>query len=307
MNRSRAVLRLEAPAKVNLYLHVLGRCDDGLHRLDSLIGFVEAHDLLEVRRAPALRLRAEGPFAGALPEDDANLAIRAARMLRDRAGVDAGAVLRLRKNLPVAAGLGGGSADAAATLRALVRLWELDVEAAELRRLGAGLGADLPACLMGTALYAGGTGEEVESAPPLPPVSVLLVNPGVALSTAAVYDVRAGAFSPPGPRAGFPDARALARGLAHTRNDLTQAACGMSGVVARALTALETCAGCLLARLSGSGATCFGLFETEAAAERARRRVAAAEPGWWVVSTRFRRAPAEIAALTPSNDEEEAK
>ena len=197
-----AAFRIDAPAKINLYLHILGRRSDGYHQLDSLIGFTEAHDLLEVRAAPGLSLVVEGPFAGALSDVDDNLVMRAARNLRSWADIDAGAALLLDKKLPVAAGLGGGSSDAAAALRALTRLWNLDIGADELARLGAMLGADVPACLAGTPLYAGGIGEIIEQAPPLPPIGVVLVNPGVALSTAAVYGARGGPFSQPAPRFG---------------------------------------------------------------------------------------------------------
>ncbi len=275
-----------APAKVNLYLHVTGRRDaDGYHLLDSLVVFGPAEDLLEARPAPhGLSLALDGPEAAALAGEADNLVLRAGRALLAKAGGRAlpGAALRLSKHMPVASGIGGGSADAAAALRALDRLWGLDLGAAALAAIGARLGADVPVCLPAPprAMRMEGVGEVLSPAPPLPPFALLLVNPRLSLPTPAVFRARSGPFSPRAalPPGGWADAAALARDLAGLRNDLEPAAIALCPPVAEVLAALRAAPHCLLARMSGSGATCFGLFADAAAAARA----AAGLPGaWW--------------------------
>ncbi len=172
-----------ARAKVNLYLHVLGRRPDGYHLLDSLVVFADVGDRIEVAAAESLRLAIDGPFAAEVPAGDDNLVLRAARALAQAVGRPAAAAIRLTKSLPVASGIGGGSADAAATLRALVRLWRLDIDGERLRRLALALGADVPMCLRARPVFVGGIGERIEEAPELPPCALLLVNPRVALPT----------------------------------------------------------------------------------------------------------------------------
>lgn len=281
-----------APAKVNLWLHVLGRRADGYHLIDSLVAFAEIGDSLTAAPADELSLVLDGPFAASLPGPEDNLVLRAARLLAEAAGVAAGARLALTKRLPVASGIGGGSADAAAALRALARLWRLDLPEAELMALGLRLGADLPVCFAGRASVMGGIGETIAPVPPLPPAPVLLVNPGVELATAAVFAaraVRAPAFSAAPAR--WPDAPAhaaeLAARLAPTRNDLTAAAVALAPAVGEALALVSGQPGCLLSRMSGSGATCFGLFEEAAAAAASAAAIRAARPGWWVAATRL--------------------
>jgi 4-diphosphocytidyl-2-C-methyl-D-erythritol kinase len=282
------LLSESAPAKLNLYLHVVGRRADGYHQLDSLVGFADMGDVVTARPAPDLSLAVTGPFAAALAGDPhANLVWRAAMALAARAGAAPGSVpgaaLTLEKHLPIASGIGGGSSDAAATLRVLARLWELDIGAAELARLGAGLGADVPVCLAARTAWLGGIGEAVEPAPPLPPVALVLANPGVALATPAVFAARRGAFSAPGraPLA-VADAAALAQWLAPRHNDLTAAAIGLVPAIGEVLAALAAARGSLIARMSGSGATCFALFDTSEAAAAAAAELAASHPGWWV-------------------------
>ena len=272
-----------APAKVNLYLHVTGRRDDGNHLLESLVAFVDIGDRLTAEPAASLSLTVDGPEAADLVAiGDDNLVLRAARLLAERAGITAGAALRLDKHLPVAAGIGGGSSDAAAVLLALKRLWRLSLADEALCALGASLGADVPACLYGRAVWVGGIGERLEPAGPLPDAGVLLVNPRKALPTAAVFAARRGQFGDVGRFAPMPgDASGLARALAPRRNDLTEAAIGLVPEIAAVLALLGRLPGSLLARMSGSGATCFALFADRAAAEEARALVAAAEPRWW--------------------------
>jgi 4-diphosphocytidyl-2-C-methyl-D-erythritol kinase len=274
-----------ARAKVNLYLHVLGRRLDGYHLLDSLVVFADVGDRIEVAAAEGLRLDIDGPFATEVPGGDDNLVLRAARALAQAVGRPTAAAIRLTKSLPVAAGIGGGSADAAATLRALVRLWRVAIDGERLRRLALTLGADVPMCLRGRPAFVGGIGEEIEAAPELPACALLLVNPRVTLPTPQVFARRRGPFSQAG-RFGAPaaDARALAAQLADRRNDLTEAAIGLAPAIAAVLDALRATPGVLLARMSGSGATCFGLCEDEAAATAAARALAERHPHWWITA-----------------------
>jgi 4-diphosphocytidyl-2-C-methyl-D-erythritol kinase len=278
-----------APAKVNLYLHITGRRDDGYHLLDSLVAFVDIGDRLRVEPAASLSLTVDGPEAADLAAvRDDNLVLRAARLLADRAGIIAGAALHLDKHLPVAAGIGGGSSDAAAALLALKGLWQISLENEALWALGARLGADIPACLYRRAVWVGGIGERLEPAGPLPEAGILLVNPRRALPTAAVFAARRGPFGHAGRFAPMPGTvSALARVLMPCRNDLTEAAIGLVPEIGAVLARLGRLPGCLLARMSGSGATCFALFANRAAAEAARAEVAAAEPRWWCAAGAF--------------------
>jgi 4-diphosphocytidyl-2-C-methyl-D-erythritol kinase len=206
----------------------------------------------------------------------------------------------LTKNLPVASGIGGGSADAAATLRLLARLWRLDVDGAALARIALALGADVPACLDGSTLRATGIGELLEPAPALPAMAIVLVNNGRAVDTAAVFRARAGAFSTPAPPpVRFDDAPAAASWLGNLGNDLLDPACRIEPSIPEVLAALGAEDGCLLARLSGSGPTCFAIFDAPDAAAAAARRLSAAHPGWWVRTSRFRDRPADIEEIGP--------
>jgi 4-diphosphocytidyl-2-C-methyl-D-erythritol kinase len=278
-----------APAKVNLYLHVTGRRDDGYHLLDSLVAFVDIGDRLRAEPATSLSLTVDGPEAADLAAaGDDNLVLRAARLLADQAGITTGAALHLDKHLPVAAGIGGGSSDAAAALLALKRLWRISLEDEALCALGARLGADVPACLYRRAVWVGGSGERLEPSGPLPETGIFLVNPRAALPTAAVFAARRGPFGDFGRFAPMPsEASALARALMPCRNDLTEAAIRLVPEIATVLARLGRLPGSLLARMSGSGATCFVLFADRAAAEEARAVVAAVEPGWWCAAGGF--------------------
>jgi 4-diphosphocytidyl-2-C-methyl-D-erythritol kinase len=278
-----------AAAKVNLYLHVLGRRADGYHLLDSLVAFVDIGDHITAEPAAALSLEVNGPEAAGLqPVRDDNLVLQAARLLADRAGIAAGAALRLKKNLPVAGGLGGGSSDAAAALLALRKLWELLISDEALRELGAGLGADVPACLYRNAVWVGGIGEHLEPAGALPEAGILLANPRQPLLTAAVFAARHGPFGKAARFAPMPsDAAGLADALSLRRNDLTEAAIGRVPEIERVLARLGGLPGARLPRMSGSGATCFALFDDRSAAATARARLAAAEPSWWCAAGGF--------------------
>jgi len=272
-----------APAKINLYLHVVGERSDGYHFLDSLVAFAGIQDLVSAAPAKNLCLAIDGPFSAGLPEANDNLVLRAARELTETWDVGKGAAIRLTKRLPVAAGMGGGSADAAAALKILSQLWNLNPANDALMDLALRLGADVPVCLNGQAAFVGGIGEEITAAPPLPPAWLVLVNPGVALSTAEVFSRCNGDFSR---QARFTDAVATAEELAavlQTRgNDLTEAATALEPVIGDVLAALKASQGVLLARMTGSGSTCFGLFADPAAAKQAATALTQNHSKWWV-------------------------
>jgi 4-diphosphocytidyl-2-C-methyl-D-erythritol kinase len=269
-----------APAKVNLYLHVTGRRDDGYHLLDSLVVFPEIGDALSAEPAETLSLLVTGPFAAKLAAGPDNLVLRAARSLAAEAGVMTGAHLTLAKHLPVASGIGGGSADAAATLRLLCRLWRLSPDPAVLARLATGLGADVPVCLAGHTARMAGIGEHLERTPVLPACGIVLVNPGIAVATADVFRARLGAWSEPAVLpAGWDDMAVMAADLRQLRNDLEPAATALHPMIGVVLDELTAMPGCKLARMSGSGATCFGLYANAASAREALGQIR--RPGWW--------------------------
>ena len=278
-------LRLRARAKVNLYLQVTGKRPDGYHELDSLMVFPDVGDELSLERATELSLEVDGPFAAALEaEGPDNLVLRAARALGALAGGGQGARLRLTKNLPVAAGIGGGSADAAAALRGLVRLWGLEVPEARLQALALELGADVPPCLESRPVFARGIGEILTPAPSLPPFWMVLVNPGVPVQTPAVFKARQGAFSLPFAWTSTADLDELLHLLEAARNDLEPPALALAPQVGEALAALRAAEACRLARMSGSGATCFGIFAAAEEAEAAAAALSSAYPDWWAAA-----------------------
>ena len=282
------ILTVEAPAKINLYLHVTGRRANGYHELDSLIAFTDVFDVLTLRPSDRLSLSSEGIFAERLPESDDNLILRAARALAEAAGVPARAEITLRKDLPVAAGLGSGSADAAATLHGLATLWGVDTDKVDLKAVGLSLGTDIPACLIGDTVNVTGVGEILEPGPALPDAGLLLVNPGITLATASVFNARRGGFSPADSLTQTPKSVAHLVELLESRtNDLTEPAVRIAPVVREVIAALEAAPGCRFARMSGSGATCFGIFDDPAGAETAAAAIDI--EGWWVRPTRFRR------------------
>ncbi len=281
-----------APAKVNLYLHVTGRRDNSYHTLDSLIAFAGVGDDVAVSSADDLSLTIDGPRAGGVPTGAENLVLRAAVALAEVAGIAPRAAIRLTKRLPAAAGIGGGSTDAAAALLALDRLWGLDLAAPELRSVGLSLGADVPVCLAGRPCFVGGIGEALDPVPPLPACWMVLANPGVATPTAPVFAARRGPFSVADRFAESPrDAAALAALLASRRNDLEAPARELVPAIGDVLAALGAQPGALLARMSGSGATCFALFAGASAARAGAAALAMEHPRWWIAPAPLLAAP----------------
>ena len=272
-------MRETAPAKVNLFLHVTGRRADGYHLLDSLAVFGPAADALRAERDDTLSLTLSGPFGASLTAEPDNLVLRAARALATATGYSGGAALHLEKHLPVASGIGGGSADAAAALRLLNRLWRTGLDQATLERIAAPLGADIPVCIASLAARMQGVGDVIGAPPAIPGCGLLLVNPGVPLATPAVFRARQGGFSPPALLpASWSNARVMAEDLARLTNDLEAPAMALRPVIAEVLAALRAQPGCLLSRMSGSGATCFGLFDTPGEAALAAGMMPRA---WW--------------------------
>ncbi len=287
-----------APAKINLYLHVLGKRADGYHLLDSLVVFAGVHDRVAVAPGDVLRLEVTGQFADDLfgPDED-NLVIRAARALADRTGAVPRAAIRLTKRLPVASGIGGGSADAAAVLRALVRLWDVDPGEDALRTVALSIGADVPVCLDGRALFVGGIGEALTPAPRLPAAWFVLVNPAAPLVTAEVFGAHRGIYSGSGRFQESPDdVDAFATLLATRANDLEATARDLAPEVCDALELIAAQPGCRCARMSGSGATCFGLFASGAEAEAGARAIGKSRSSWWSVATPLVQSLSDFAA-----------
>ncbi|MFN4155919.1 MAG: 4-(cytidine 5'-diphospho)-2-C-methyl-D-erythritol kinase [Paracoccaceae bacterium] len=269
-----------APAKINLTLHVIGQRADGYHLLDSLVVFADVGDVVSVTASDRLGLTITGPQAAMLPAGEDNLVLRAARMMGARAAIT------LEKRLPVASGIGGGSADAAATLRALARLGH-GVLPADGDVLA--LGADVPVCLRARAVRMQGVGERLTEVPPLPEAWLVLVNPGVAVSTPQVFRGLAHRDNAPMPDVvpPLPSVTALAGFLQAMRNDMEAPALALAPAIGAVSAALSAQPGCLLARMSGSGATCFGLFADASSAQAAALAVQAAQPEWWVAPARM--------------------
>lgn len=275
------MIRATAPAKVNLCLHVTGRRDDGYHLLDSLVVFTELGDQISVTPGPT-SLTLTGPEGASLQAEGDNLVLRAAAMM----GVTA--AITLDKHLPVASGIGGGSADAAATLRALAAMTGRDIPQHTEQ-----LGADVPMCIPSTPLRVRGIGEDLTPLPDLPDLWLVLVNPRVGVSTPSVFRALASRDNAPLPEHLPPwhSGADLAAFLRDTRNDLEPPARAMVPEIDHVLNAVSETSGCLMARMSGSGATCFGMYDRQDLAAQAARDIAAAAPHWWV----------QHSALRPSN------
>ena len=281
-----------APAKINLFLHVGEKRNDGYHSLCSLIVFADAGDRLSLKPSDHFSLRVEGPFADGLTAGHDNIVLKATRALKawaqQRDHQAPPVELTLEKNLPVASGIGGGSSDAAATLRMLAQHWALPVHNDDLQAIGLALGADVPVCLRSAPTLASGIGEVLTPAGNLPEMFFVLVNPRVAVPTSVVFSaltVRTGAVSPVVPPKPL-NIREFAAKLDGTINDLAAPAKTLAPIIMRVEQALVATEGCFLARMSGSGATCFGLYATLQAASEAATSIASAHPQWWVTAAR---------------------
>lgn len=273
-----------AYAKINLALHVRRRRADGYHDLETLFAFCVDGDELTVERADDLSLTIEGPFGEGLSAAEDNLVFRAARALQQTAGIRQGAAIRLDKRLPIASGIGGGSADAAAALRLLAKLWETDLPQSALHDIAADLGADVPACLVSRSCRGEGKGDALDllDDTALRGLPVLLINPRVPVPTGPVFKGWDGVDR--GPLAiGDPLAAAVAG-----RNDLQPPAVAMQPIIAEVVSVLSATPGARLARMSGSGATCFALFGTMQQRDGARDNIANRFPSWWNLATLLR-------------------
>ena len=286
-SRVAAAARAEkAPAKVNLTLRVLGRRADGYHEIESLVAFAGVGDVLTFTPGAALTLAVAGPTADAAGDVADNLVLKAARALAARVAGLALGRFALSKRLPVAAGLGGGSADAAAALRLLARANGIALDDPRLMQAARATGADVPVCLDPRARLMRGIGDVLSAPLDLPPLPALLVNPGVAVATREVFAALslppAGRTAPAAAPAGT---AALLAEIAGGRNDLEAPAIELAPAIAEALAVLRKLPGCRLARMSGSGATCFGLFASATAGRAAARTLRVGYPGWWVRAT----------------------
>lgn len=287
------IVRARAPAKLNLFLHVLAKRPDGLHELESLVVFSDFGDELEFDLAQTqLTLSVSGPMIGgwSLPwETRDNSVMQAALKLGEgRPARKAAARIHLIKNIPIAAGLGGGTTDAAATLLALNEAWGIGHSSDEIERIGLEIGADVPVCLRRRATFVAGIGEKLTEAPALPPIHLVIAHTKHLLPTQDVFhELDEDDWSGKGPPlpAAFRDVPALVKYLAETKNDLEAPAIRLQPQIERLLADLRAAKGCLLARMSGSGAACFGLFASGEAAEDAARETEA--KGWWAVATRL--------------------
>jgi 4-diphosphocytidyl-2-C-methyl-D-erythritol kinase len=277
-----------APAKVNLALHVTGRRDDGYHFLDILVIFASTGDRLELGPGETVTLALAGPQAAGVPLEG-NLVLKAAAALAVAAGRPCpGASLRLDKQLPAAAGLGGGSSDAAAALRALNRLWKLGLDTAALAAIGEAIGADVPVCVAAASARVQGIGERISLLAELPEFHLVLAKPACALATASVFANLRERDNPalPDPPERWQGLAQLVDYLAGCRNDLTAPAIAAEPAIGEVLAALQKEPACLLARMSGSGASCFGLFATAGEASAAAASLARRQPDWWVAAAR---------------------
>ena len=272
-----------APAKLNLFLEVTGRRDDGYHLLYSLVVFTDIGDTVTARPSDTISLIYDGAFASALPPPKGNLVIQAAEALRNHFNIDTGAALTLTKSLPVASGIGGGSSDAAAALRACARLWDIDLDIPKMRELALSLGADVPVCLAGGACLMRGIGENLRRLIHIPPLVGVLANPGQPIETVTVFNARTGNFSD---ARNWPDTfrepADFISALSDRDNDLEPAAVTVHPVVKDVLISLRAQAGAQLSRMSGSGATCFALFLDAEARDASIKRLTTEHPNWWV-------------------------
>jgi 4-diphosphocytidyl-2-C-methyl-D-erythritol kinase len=284
-------MQIHAFAKVNLFLHVVGKRPDGYHVLDSLVVFAGIGDTLSLSANPMLNLKVEGPFAHQLQHESNNIVLRAVEALQKHllpGRLMRGAKITLTKRLPVSSGIGGGSADAAAAMKLCAHLWQIHLSPPEWLQLGLRLGADVPVCLMGEPRRMQGIGELLFPVPQLPNFWLVLVNPLLAVPTAAVFKQRQGAvFSKPAPAfpvGGWKTVEDLASYLNNCQNDLTEPAQQLQPAIKIVLQTLKLLKDQLLVRMSGSGATCWAMFAHEHQARQAAQLLSQQHPDWWVAA-----------------------
>jgi 4-diphosphocytidyl-2-C-methyl-D-erythritol kinase len=274
-----------APAKLNLFLHITGKREDGYHCLDSLVAFTEFGDTLECYPDDILSLDIQGRFANSLEPNPSNLVFKAALALKAYTSCRQGARIVLHKEIPIGAGLGGGSSDAAATLRALTKLWNVSVAPEALHAIAAKLGSDVPVCLYQKPAFMRGIGEQVIPVELPTRAAVLLINPLVPVLAGDVYKKFREGFDTSPPLDAIDSFRALICELSERRNALTAPAVSLCPAIAEGLQLLRATEKCQLARMSGSGGTCFGLFETIHEAEIAAALLKETLPDWWMTVT----------------------
>ncbi|TNE35847.1 MAG: 4-(cytidine 5'-diphospho)-2-C-methyl-D-erythritol kinase [Alphaproteobacteria bacterium] len=282
----------KAHAKINLFLHITGKRQDGMHEMQSLAIFPQVYDTVTVKRGSDLSLEITGPFADDLwkaADIEDNLVIKAARLVQGALGKDRGAAITLDKQLPVASGLGGGSADAAATLRALMQHWNYHPDITTVRAIAAQLGADVPVCLASQPSVMRGIGTQLSLPPRVPYMHMLLINPGKPVSTKKVFEslnwryaAKKGEVKLP---SDFGTVRKHGNFLKKCRNDLEPVAMRLQPEIKSVIKALEGQDGCLVARMSGSGASCFGIFKSQATTRAAYEVLSAQNPKWWIKAT----------------------
>jgi len=280
------MLETNAPAKINLYLHVTGRRDDGYHLLDSLVAFTNVGDRLSLEEADAFSFTIDGPMGGDLSKYDPkeNLVVRAVKILATKLDKKLNVKINLTKNLPLASGIGGGSTDAASALRLLAVHWGMAPDGAILHEIASNLGQDIPCCLAAKSCYFRDTGSIVDPAPDLPITHMVLVNPLQSLSTPSVFKARNGAFDIENKLDVIPKtSEELASLLMDRKNSLTEAAISLCPKIQEILSDLKNTQKCLLSRMSGSGATCFGLYPDRSSARQAAADIMVKHPNWWVV------------------------
>lgn len=288
MDNNLSLISRVAPAKINLFLHVIGRRCDGFHLLDSLIVFADYGDYLEISQSEEIELAVHGPFSRDLPNNENNLVFRAAHLLVEAFDIKAGVTIRLKKNLPVASGIGGGSADAAACLTLLRDFWNINCDDEAITRIASRLGSDVPACLAGSAIRMENVGNSVQTVSGVPRFWAILVNPGVKLLTSEVfgnfgrdYKEETSISSYHYSFSNFIDY------LSSLNNDLEHVACALQPSIRDVLESLTRLEGCVLARMSGSGATCFGIFSDLNAAKTGVELLSGQNRNWWIKEVRL--------------------
>lgn len=279
-----------APAKINLFLHITGRREDGYHLLDSLFAFTHWGDEITVQEAQSLSLTIDGPYAQSLSSDsvEKNLVLRATQLLQKKYYVTENVAIHLTKNIPVGAGLGGGSSDAAAILKTLNHFWKLNIDEKTLGDIGLSLGADVPACLHGKTALISGIGEKIFPVNVALPMFIVLINPNELLSTQKVFQQYQQL------RTNYTPCMILSiktvEDLKNTRNDLTIAAIRLLPCIGNILKTVSAQFGCISAAMSGSGPTCFGLFDDDISAKNAVKALTDIFPNYFVAMTKFKTA-----------------